>query len=453
MCAKDTAIFDESVEHDPVWSSGRIYPCYGRLFQTSRAARRASLERDRKTSEQINQALASFDWAFNRFTEAGAIAIDEPLDDRILHKPTTDRILWRTLRDLRQSSHASMRSQLRKHVLPFALDMARTAGTYASLSETLCHHMRLRGVTVVDLAAKIGMHPNTLRSWINGDVLPTTGRNLQRLAALERALQVAPGTFMLLVNGPRTRDKIRAGLPDFDTLAEALQHFIELHGWTPKGLAHTAGVGFTTLLTWLQKDCRPRRDDTVAHLARVEQVLGLPQGTLLHYTDGVHRYVKARYDDFGISKSVWSVTRSHLPDDFDARSRLEQEEIVDWIQTTIWRIPRDEEDDGGDRSPYRCKFDCGKGTSGGLGDTFFAPSGLQREYDALLHFKTAYPTPIGKKRSMIWRDGTVSARTSAYGIFFGALRQVEPDMPGGMMSFLNAANKTQVRKAIQYIVD
>jgi len=77
---------------------------------------------------------------------------------------------------------------------------------------------------------------------------------------------------------------------------------------------------------------------------------------------------------------------------------------------------------------------------------------LQWEYDALIHFKTAYPAPIGKKRGTAWRDGTISARTTAFEIFFGALRQVAPDMPDDMMSFLNAADEVQVRKVIEYIV-
>jgi len=452
MCAKDTAIFNENVEQDPVWSADRIYPSYGRLFQVSRATRRAALEHAGRTPEQINTGLAKFDWAFNRFTEAGGIFIDEPLDDRILHKPTNDRILRLTLRHLRKTSHDAMRSQLRQHVRPIALNMARKAGGYASLAETLKYHMQLRNITDVELANQVGLHLNTLRGWINRETLPTTAQNLQRLVALERALQVAPGSLMLLVNGPCTRDKIQAGLPSFDPLPEALQHFMELRGWTAKGLAHAAGVRFTTLLTWLQKDCRPRRDDTVAHLARVEQVLELPKGTLLHYTDGVHRYMKATYSDFGISKNVWWSMRSHLPDDFDNRSRSEQEEIVAWSLENIWRIPRDEDDDGGDRSPYRCQFDRGNRKSGTRGDTFPAPSSLQWEYDALIHFKTAYPAPIGKKRGTAWRDGTISARTTAFEIFFGALRQMAPDMPDDMMSFLNAADEVQVRKVIEYIV-
>ena len=453
MCAKDTAIFNESIEHDPVWSADRIYPSYGRLFQVSRATRRAALEHASKTPEQIRIALSSFDWAFNRFTEAGGIFIDEPLDDRILHKPTNDRVLRLTLLQLRKTSHDAMRSQLRRHVRPIALDLARKAGTYASLAETLKYHMQLRNITDVELANRVGLHLNTLRSWIDNEILPTTAQNLQRLVALERALQVAPGTLMLLVNGPRARDKIQAGLPSFDTLAEALQHFIELRGWTAKGLAQAAGVRFTTLLTWLQRDCRPRRDDTVAHLARVEQVLELPEGTLLHYTDGVHRYMKATFSDFGLSKNVWGIIRSHLPDDFDARARPEQEEIVGWIQENIWKTPRDEDDDGGERSPYRCRFDRGTGNSDTRCDTFAASPGLQQEYDALLDFKTAYPAPIGKKRGKPWRDGTISARTTAYGIFFGALRKVAPDMPDDMMSFLNAADEAQVRKVIEYIVE
>lgn len=452
MCAKDTAIFNESVEKDPVWSTDRIYPSYGRLFQVSRATRRVALEHAGRTPEQIGNALSTFDWAFNRFTEAGGIFIDEPLDDRILHKPTNDRVLRRTLRQLKKTSHDAMRSQLRQHVRPIALELAREAGSYASLAETLKYHMQLRNITDAELANQVGLHINTLRGWINREILPTTAQNLQRLVALERALQVAPGTLMLLVNGPRPHDKIQAGLPSFDTLTEALQHFIELRGWTAKGLAQAAGVRFTTLLTWLQKDCRPRRDDTVAHLARVEQVLELPKETLLHYTDGVYRYMTATYSDFGLTKHVWAIVRSHLPDDFDARSRPEQEEIVTWILENIWRIPRDEDDGGGDRSPYRCKFDRGNGTPDVRDGAFLAPVGLQREYDALIEFKTAYPAPIGKKRGVAWRDGTISARTTAFEVFFGELRQVAPDMPGDMMSFLNAADEAQVRKVIEFIV-
>ena len=67
MCAKDTAIFNEYVEQDPVWSSERVYPCYGRLFQVSRASRRAALEKAGKTQEQVSRALVSFDWAFLHF--------------------------------------------------------------------------------------------------------------------------------------------------------------------------------------------------------------------------------------------------------------------------------------------------------------------------------------------------------------------------------------------------
>lgn len=452
MCAKDTALFSESISNDPVWTQAQAFPHYAGLYHAARRARRAGLVDAGKSPEQRAEALSHFDWAYNTYSEAGGILLEDRLDDRILHSPTCDRVLERALRRLTRSSHAVVRSLIRRHVRPVALELARTSGSFASFQDVLRSYMALRNRSVTDLAREVGLHPNTLRSWLRDGILPTSAANLQRVAALERILELAPGSLTLVVNGPRPRDSMRAGLPSFDTLGEALQHFIELRGRTETGVASDAGVGLTTLRTWLRKDCRPRRDDTMDQLARVEKVLNLPQGTLLNHTDGVQRYMTAVPKDFGLSRAVWGTVRSHLPDDFDARSPVEQAEIVTWVMETIWKAPRDEDDAGGMRDPYRCRFKPPAGRS--TPDARFqAPAPLQAEYDALLAFKTSHPAPLGKQRGAAWREGTVAARTAFFSIFFGAVREVDPDMPPDMMSFLNGCDEGLVRRVIEYIVE
>jgi transcriptional regulator with XRE-family HTH domain len=454
MRKKNTALFVETMTADPVWTTIKGYPTYGHLYTAARTRRRQALEADGKTRDQVQKALDVFDWAYNRFTEAGEVFLEDHIDDRILNRAVSDRVLQRTLRRLTKKSHDEVRSILRCHVRPVALEIARTAGTYATLGETLVAHMCIRRISVDALAAEVGMRDSTLRAWITHDVPPTTARNLQRLAAIERVLQAPPGTLMRLAKGPRPIDDAPAEDRDiFLSLADALQHFMDLGGWTIGDLAEAAGMKAATLHTWLKKDCRPRRDDTVAQLQRIEAILKLASGTLMQFTDGVVRYMDANAADFGVSSGIWAIIRGHFPDDFDARSRPEQQEIIDWALKWIWKIPRDEDDAGGDRSAYRCQFRGVKFHAGTKEGLFYAPEGLQREYEALLTFKTVYPTPVGKRRGMMWRDGTIEARTSAIGTFFGAVARAVPEMPMEVMSFLNAGDADLVRKALGFIVD
>lgn len=452
MRTRNTALFVESMTDDPVWATLKGYPTYGHLYTAARIRRRQSLEANGKTRDQIQKALDVFDWAYNRFTEAGEIFLEDHIDDRILNRAISDRVLQRTLRRLTKKSHDEVRSILRCHVRPVALEIARTGGTFASLGETLAAHMKIRRMTIDALAAEVGMQESTLRAWITKDVPPTTARNLQRLAGIERVLQVSPGTLMRLVKGPRP---IHAAPADdtFMSLGDALQHSMDLHGWTMETLARAAGMKATTLRTWLKKDCRPRREETVAQLNRIEAILQLAPGTLMQFTDGVQRYMAASAEDFGLSAGVWTIISGHFPDDFDARGRTEQQEIVDWALKWIWKIPRDEDDTGGDRSAYRCQFRGVKFHAGTRDGLFYAPDGLQREYEALVAFKTVYPAPVDKRRGMMWREGTIEARTSAISTFFGAVARAVPEMPTEMMSFLSAGDADLVRKALGFIVD
>jgi hypothetical protein len=78
---------------DPVWASIKGYPTYGHLYTSSRSARRAGLEADGKTAEQVGKALDLFDWHYNCFTAAAEVFVEDYLDDRILNLAVSDRIL------------------------------------------------------------------------------------------------------------------------------------------------------------------------------------------------------------------------------------------------------------------------------------------------------------------------------------------------------------------------
>ncbi|MGX1690687.1 hypothetical protein [Brevundimonas naejangsanensis] len=88
----------------------------------------------------------------------------------------------------------------------------------------------------------------------------------------------------------------------------------------------------------------------------------------------------------------------HLPDDFDERSAREQEEILDWVRSTILS--------GGtayhryhstvSKHRFALRFD----DSGP--EDLAAPAHLREEMDALLRFKSATLTDIGYQRSGVW---------------------------------------------------
>lgn len=118
----------------------------------------------------------------------------------------------------------------------------------------------------------------------------------------------------------------------------------------------------------------------------------------------------------------------HLPDDFDERSAREQEEILDWVRSTILS--------GGtayhryhstvSKHRFALRFD-GSGP-----EDLAAPTHLREEMDALLRFKSATLTDIGYQRSGVWGPETAAQREEHLALLFGALAALPDDEVSGL---------------------
>ncbi|WP_244999661.1 hypothetical protein [Brevundimonas nasdae] len=107
----------------------------------------------------------------------------------------------------------------------------------------------------------------------------------------------------------------------------------------------------------------------------------------------------------------------HLPDDFQARSPLEQAKILDWVRTRVlsggteFRRYQSEMS----RHKFGLRFD-------GNGPCWLqAPARLKTEMADLVRFKSNTLTEIGSERSGVWGEATAVQRTEHLALMLGAL--------------------------------
>lgn len=227
---------------------------------------------------------------------------------------------------------------------------------------------------------------------------------------------------------------------DVDVFADALNLHIRRHGDSVRHLFYAVAkedkaTNHRTLMKWAKGELTPRSIQSLEVLARIERRYRLPEG----YFKGKLPYLgRARtghvLEDFTPAERrrlAW-----HLPDDFNARSPAEQDEILDWVNRVIISGSTDYRafQAAAIKNRYAVRFRAfqGKGfpkkqpiaadvDQEMVSSVVDAPAELEREMAGLLKFKTATLTAFGFQRNGVWGEETASQKVEHLGLMFGAL--------------------------------
>jgi hypothetical protein len=210
----------------------------------------------------------------------------------------------------------------------------------------------------------------------------------------------------------------------------------------------------STIRCWLQGFKAPRGVASMEVLARIERRYRLPTGyfkaKLPHQTRSASGHLLDEIGPAERRRLAW-----HLPDDFNARSLGEQEEILAWVRRVIISGSTDYRrfQAAAMKQRYAIRFpgvaygrfdvaihdrgasrfendDDGASTTdpdltSGVID---APPALAMEMAELIRFKTATLTAFGVQRNGVWGEETASQKIEHLGLMFGALA-AHPNSP------------------------
>ncbi|WP_027040221.1 hypothetical protein [Mesorhizobium ciceri] len=203
----------------------------------------------------------------------------------------------------------------------------------------------------------------------------------------------------------------------------------------------------STIRHWLLGTKVPRSVASFQLLGRIERRYRLPEGyfkaKLPHPARSAYGHI---LDDIGPAERrrlAW-----HLPDDFNSRSAIEQEEILEWVRRVIITGSTDYRrfQAAAMKHRYAIRFpgvaygrtdmadhddsdDFHTGESVGMSfpdpDLFSgvidAPPSLAMEMADLIRFKTSTLTAFGLQRQGVWGEETASQKIEHLGLMFGAL--------------------------------
>ena len=227
---------------------------------------------------------------------------------------------------------------------------------------------------------------------------------------------------------------------DVDGFADALNLHIKRHGDSVPHLflavaKDDKATNHRTLMKWATGELTPRSIQSLEVLARIERRYRLPAG---YFKSKLPYLGRARtghlLEDFTPAERrrlAW-----HLPDDFNARSADDQEEILDWVNRVIISGSTDYRafQAAAIKNRYAVRFRAfqGKGfpkkqpvtddvDQEAVSTVVDAPAELEREMAGLLKFKTSTLTQFGFQRNGVWGEETASQKVEHLGLMFGAL--------------------------------
>ena len=224
-----------------------------------------------------------------------------------------------------------------------------------------------------------------------------------------------------------------------ETFDEALSFHMRRYGDTALGL-HKAIIGkgettdVRTLNSWRQGRTSPRSIESLALLDRIERRYDLAPGYFTALLPDPSRS-STGYQISGIGAAERRRLAWHLPDDFNTRSVVEQEEILDWVRNVVISGNTDYRryQAAAAKTPFGLRF---PGLSTSERDRacrtrdpdvetqrpqLLAPADLQAEMKRLVAFKTSTLTALGYQRSGVWGAETASQKIEHLSLMFGAL--------------------------------
>jgi hypothetical protein len=228
---------------------------------------------------------------------------------------------------------------------------------------------------------------------------------------------------------------------------EALDLHMRRHGDTSYGLraaicTKSDKLNHTTVAAWRRGAKSPMTVESFRLLRRIERRYNLPEGYFKSKLPCPSRATSGQYVP-GITRSERRRLSWHLPDDFDERPLIEQQEILAWVREkivsgateyrrfqaaamknrygVIFRLT------GNNQTNEAGDID----SPDGLLDEEFdpelkcrmvsAPRALSREIEDLIRFKTSTLTSLGYQRNGVWGAETTAQKLEHLGLLFGAL--------------------------------
>ena len=275
--------------------------------------------------------------------------------------------------------------------------------------------------------------------------LPSTTRSETKTAAAPRPIVGFP-------------EAAPAPWDDPPSFKEALDFHMRRHGDTnPKLLKAVVEPGgklnLTTIAGWRRGTHSPRSVRSLTMLGRIEQRYRLPAGyfraKLPHPALSV-----VGHDTGHLGPAERRLIAWHLPDDYNARTKGEQEEILAWIRRVMLRGSTDFRQFHAKSLKQRfsvqfpdlkvsknidwARIQIDDALHGCEQDTFDrqgcstrvvkAAPRLSAEMAALVNFKTSTLTPAGLRRTGVWSEATVGQKVQHLGLMFGAM-VAPPDSP------------------------
>lgn len=217
------------------------------------------------------------------------------------------------------------------------------------------------------------------------------------------------------------------------TFGPALDAEMKRHGdsaWAlHRALTDKGGaVDRTTVTAWRRGAKAPLTPASLKVVDLIEQRYRLPEGYFRSRL-GQGRAISG-HQPAGVGAAERRRLAWHLPDDFGSRSAQQQQEIVDWVRSSILSGGTAYHRYHAEISKHRfaIRFDgCVDGkplrseAKLSARSEFTAPPRLAREMEALLRFKTRTLTEVGYLRSGVWNAETASQKVEHLGLLFGAL--------------------------------
>lgn len=212
------------------------------------------------------------------------------------------------------------------------------------------------------------------------------------------------------------------------SFADALDQQMRRHGDTAWSLHSAIVADRTTFRAWRRGAKAPRTPATLRVLELVETRYRLPDGYFRSRLAGGRAISGHALPGIGHAERrrlAW-----HLPDDFNARPKAEQDRIIDWVRSSIL---------SGGTAYHRYHAEMSKhrfalrfvGLVDGVtnlpltcrraGGSLTAPPQLSAEMAALVRFKTRTLTEPGFRRSGVWGPDTTEQKIEHLGLMFGAL--------------------------------
>ncbi|RAK51322.1 hypothetical protein DJ018_15370 [Phenylobacterium deserti] len=227
---------------------------------------------------------------------------------------------------------------------------------------------------------------------------------------------------------PEPRELTWLDPPDF---AAALDLHIRRHGDTIRGLAtvlanQACPIEQSTLRVWRRGLKAPVHRESLRVLQLLEARWRLPAGYFKEKLPHPSRATTGQRV-VGIGRAERRRLAWHLPDDFDRRPLVEQEEILDWVRRVVVSGSTDYRryQATAATQPFGIRFRQLEASLRGRLRTRpgaqLAPAALEAEMHALLAFKTSTLAPYGYRRRGVWGAETAAQKLEQLSLLLGAL--------------------------------